>query len=312
MLSSRPASGLEDLRIAGDLLTRAWCAGSPRCGAMRGDLSWWFAQAWPTELSERLRLWLVDGMAVGWSWLDGEELEFEVLRANEQADEEPISAVERAILAFAIDEAGQATEAVETSVAGDDPQARSLLEEVGFQPVRPAPGGASRRHVRFSQFQRTVADGDSIPDRALPPGYRIRSLAGRHEIDARVAVHRAAFAPSKMSTQKYERLVSLPDYRYEDDLVVEAPDGSFASFALAWWDSVARLGEFEPVGTDPRHQRLGLSAALLCHSLRRYRELGANLVQVFSDADNAASEALYQSVGFRRRRYHELFRREVR
>jgi ribosomal protein S18 acetylase RimI-like enzyme len=80
---------------------------------------------------------------------------------------------------------------------------------------------------------------------------------------------------------------------------------------MAWWDPVARIGEFEPVGTDPRHQRLGLSAALLCHGLRRYRELGANLVQVFSDADNVASEALYQSVGFRRRAYHELFRSEA-
>ena len=37
--------------------------------------------------------------------------------------------------------------------------------------------------------------------------------------------------------------------------------------------------------------------------------IGAQLVQVFSDAGNAGSEALYQSVGFSRVAYHECLRR---
>lgn len=312
MLLSRPASGLEDLGTAGDLLTRAWSTGSPPGAAMRGDLSWWFAQAWPADLGERLRLWLVDGETVGWSWFDGEALDFAVWQANEETNERPNAEVERAILSFALEAAGEAGGgAVETWAADDDRRTRELLAELGFEPVLPAPDEPPHRHVRLSQFQRSVTDAASIPDRTLPPGYRIRSVAGEHEIDARVAVHRGAFAPSKMRAEKYKRLVRLPDYRYEDDLVVEAPDGSLASFAIAWWDPVALVGEFEPVGTDPRHQRIGLSAALLCHALGRYRALGANLVQVFSDADNLASEALYQSVGFRRRACHELFRREA-
>jgi ribosomal protein S18 acetylase RimI-like enzyme len=292
---------------------------------MRGDLSWWYAQAWPAELGERLRLWLVDGETVGWSWFDGEALELAVWRADEDPIERAVEQVERAILAFALETAaeaaGRATDgsspgAVEAWAADDDPLTRTLLAELGFERVGPAPDGPPpdgppHRHPRLSQFQRTVAEAASIPDRALPPGYRIRSVAGPHEIEARVAAHREAFAPSKMRAEKYERLVGLPDYRYEDDLVVEAPDGSIGSFAMAWWDPVARIGEFEPVGTYPRHQRLGLSAALLCHGLRRYRALGATVVQVFSHADNAASEALYESVGFRRVAYHDLFRREA-
>ncbi len=110
-----------------------------------------------------------------------------------------------------------------------------------------------------------------------------------------------------MTVEKYTRLTTLPHYRFEDDLVVEAPDGSLAAFAMAWWDPAARVGEFEPVGTHPDHQRRGLGRALLSHGLRRYRDLGAHVVQIYSMSDNAASEGLYQAVGFERRRYRLHF-----
>jgi GNAT superfamily N-acetyltransferase len=309
MLASRPAVGLDDLRAAGDVLTREWISGSPRVNALRGDLAWWYAQAWPAELGDRLRLWHEDGDTVAWSWFDGEGLEYAIWCGDDRADE----AVERAILSFAIEDAtapatrGEGNGAVEAWAADDDHVTNSLLAELGFERI--AGASTPTHHTRLSQFQRTVEGDSPIDDRLVPAGYGLRSLAGPGEIDMRVAAHRAAFAPSKMRSEKYERLLGLPDYRLEDDLVVEAPDGSIASFAIAWWDPIARVGEFEPVGTDPRHQRRGLSAALLCHGLRRYRDLGATLVQVFSDADNAASEALYQSVGFTRRAFHDRFRR---
>ena len=309
MLETRPAAGLDDLRAAGDVLTCAWNAGSPRVSALPGDLAWWYAQAWPAELGDRLRLWWAGGVTVAWSWFDGEGLDYAIWCGDERADE----AVERTILSLAIEDAtarasrGDGNGAVEAWAADDDRWARSLLAELGFEHM----SGASTpvHHTRLSQFQRNVGSDSPIDDRPVPEGYRIRSLSGPSEVDSRVAAHRAAFAPSRMRPEKYLRLLGLPEYRLEDDLVVEAPDGSIASFAMAWWDPSARVGEFEPVGTDPRHQRRGLSAALLCHGLRRYRELGAHLVQVFSDADNAASEALYQSVGFTRRAFHDRYRR---
>jgi ribosomal protein S18 acetylase RimI-like enzyme len=278
--------------------------------ALRGDLVWWYAQAWPAELGDRLRLWQADGETVAWSWFDGKGLDYAIWCGGERADQ----VVERAILSFGIEDAtarasrrSEGNGAVEAWAADDDHRTRSLLAELGFERI----SGASTpiHHTRLSHFQRTVRGDSPIDDRPVPEGYRIRSLTGPGEIDMRVAAHRAAFAPSKMRSEKYERLLGLPGYRLEDDLVAEAPDGSIASFAIAWWDPIARVGEFEPVGTDPRYHRRGLSAALLCHGLRRYRELGANLVQVFSDADNAASEALYQSVGFTRRAFHDRFRR---
>jgi ribosomal protein S18 acetylase RimI-like enzyme len=168
-------------------------------------------------------------------------------------------------------------------------------------------------HVSAGQARPAMADPESAdPARlawALPRGYVIRPLAGRHEIAARVEAHRAAFPPSRLTIEKYERLLTLPHYRFEDDLVIEAPDGSFAAFAMAWWDPDGRVGEFEPVGTHPAHRRRGLSRALLTWGLQRYAERGARVVQVYSDAAYPAAEALYETLGFARRAFHRRYQR---
>ncbi len=169
--------------------------------------------------------------------------------------------------------------------------------------------GSSAEPIRLSQFQQRLDRRRPIDNVAVPDGYRIRQVEGPGEIPARVAVHRAAFAPSRMTVEHYERMTTLPHYAFEDDLVVEAPDGTLAAFAMAWWDPIARVGEFEPVGTHPDHQRRGLGRALLTHGLRGYLEAGATTVQVYSQADNEASEGLYQAVGFTRRRFRRRFER---
>ena len=305
-VTSRPAVDRADLEAAGDVLTRAWLAHAPFVSTTPGDLSWWYAQAWPADLSERLRLWSAGERVVGWSWGEEVELDYLVWSGDAALDIE----VEAALLGRAIERADEraatgADGALEVWVAEDDPRTTDRLEALGLR-LAPAP---LTGHVALSQFQQTVADAADRPRRELPAGYRIRAIAGTAELGARVEVHRAAFAPSRMTVDKYARLVGLPNYRFEDDLVVEAPDGALAAFALAWWDPVAQVGELEPVGTHPDHQRRGLGAALLDHALRRYADLGARLVQVFSDTANVASEALYPSVGFQRRAFHRRYRR---
>jgi GNAT superfamily N-acetyltransferase len=72
-----------------------------------------------------------------------------------------------------------------------------------------------------------------------------------------------------LNVAKYERLLTVPHYRLEDDLVVETSDGSLAAFALCWFDQDGRVGELEPVGTHPDHQRRGLSRAIVTEAVRR-------------------------------------------
>jgi mycothiol synthase len=302
-IAARAATGPDDLRAAGALLTRAWLAKSPLVTWTPGDLSWWFAQAWPADIGKHLQLWEQDGRLVAWSWHETDdtegpaELEYRAWSGDAALD---------AVFGRQIVEASLGHGALDVWTAEDDKERIALLERNGFVHLVPGMAGASG-HLLSSQYQRTLEG--SVPSAQLPLGYQIRPLRGPEDIERRVEVHRAAFAPSRMSVQKYERLVTLPLYRFEDDLVVEALDGSFAAFTMAWWDPVARVGEFEPVGTHPDHQRRGLGKALLSHALRRYGALGTERVQVYSSASNVASEALYRSVGFERRAYHVRYRR---
>ena len=298
MLTHRPATTIDDLRAAGLVMTRAWQADSPLVAATPAAIEWWHASTAPDPLEAHLRLWSDDGSEVAWSWHDGDELEWHVWTGDPGRDPEVL----RAILEAGVSDAG--IRPVGSWSAEDDAAATRVLVDLGFVLAE----------KRLSQFQwRANGMGtNAIRDVALPPGYRIRPLAGPDEIPARVEVHRAAFAPSRMTVEKYERLLTMPHYRIEDDLVVEAPDGTLAAFAMAWWDPDARVGEFEPVGTHPDHQRRGLSRALLSWGVRRYAERGARVVQVYSDASNAASEALYEAVGFERRAFHRRYERPGR
>ena len=283
---------MADLLAADRLMTRAWQADARLVAATPAAIEWWHASTAPDPLESHLRLWSEDGADVGWSWHDGDQVEWHVWTGDAGRD----AGVFRAILETAIDGAG--IRPVSSWSAEDDPAAIAVLVDLGFGPVE----------KRLSQFQwRPSGTGASTADPGLPDGYRIRSLAGPAEIPARVDVHRAAFTPSKLTLEKYERLLTQPHYRLDDDLVVEAPDGTFAAFAMAWWDGDARVGEFEPVGTHPDHQRRGLSRALLTWGMRRYAERGARVVQVYSEASNEASEALYPAVGFQRRVYHRRY-----
>ena len=180
--------------------------------------------------------------------------------------------------------------------ADGDHASITVLRERGFLP----------EGRRLSQW-RWRTDGRSSGAATLPDGYRIRSLRGPQEFEARVALHRAAFPPSRLNVAKYERLLTVPHYRFEDDLVVEAPDGSLAAFALAWYDPDGLVGELEPVGTHPDHQRRGLSRAVVTEAVHRLVQHGAKVVQVYSDGSKPAPEALYDSVGFERHATHQRY-----
>jgi ribosomal protein S18 acetylase RimI-like enzyme len=276
-------------------MARAWQADAPLVAATPAAIEWWHAATAPEPLEAHLRLWSEDGADVAWTWHDGDELEWHVWTGRPGRD----AGVLRKILGVIIDEAPTRPTALWS--AEDDRPTIDALTYLGFVP-------ADRRLSQF--LWRPDDDGRaSLPERVLPAGYRIRPLAGLDEVPARVQVHRAAFPPSRLNVSKYERLLSLPHYRFEDDLVVEAPDGSLAAFAMAWWDSDSRVGEFEPVGTHPDHQRRGIARALLGCGLDRYAERGARVVQVYSDAANPASEALYEAIGFRRRAHHRRYER---
>ena len=172
-------------------------------------------------------------------------------------------------------------------MTGEEPR----LEERGYALAPPD-------ESFFLHLARDLAD---VEEPTLPPGYRVRGLAGPQELDARVAVHRAAFDPSRLTTHTYRTVTAAWPYRPDLDRVVEAPDGSLAAFCLAWIDEANRVGELEPVGTHPDHRRLGLGRAVCLDACLRLREAGADLALVAARGDDAypIPRRLYTAVGFR-------------
>jgi GNAT superfamily N-acetyltransferase len=162
----------------------------------------------------------------------------------------------------------------------------ALLAELGYQ-----------RSDNFMSLNR-MALTQKPPERLLPPGYAIRPFSGEAEIEARVAVHRAAFHPSKMTVEKHRKAMTLPTYRQELDLVCQAPDGALAAYTIVWFDETNRFGLFEPVGCHPDQQRKGLASAVMTEGLRRLYDLGARCAYVNAWRQDSPGARTYQALGF--------------
>jgi ribosomal protein S18 acetylase RimI-like enzyme len=145
----------------------------------------------------------------------------------------------------------------------------------------------------------------------VPDGFRLRTVRGQEDLETRVAVHRAAFHPSRVTAESYRNVMRAYPYRADLDCVVEAPDGSFASYCLVWLDEAVGVGELEPVGTHPDYERRGLASAVCRFALGRLQALGASTAIVSARGDNAypAPKKLYESIGFRQRTRSQEYRK---
>jgi ribosomal protein S18 acetylase RimI-like enzyme len=139
---------------------------------------------------------------------------------------------------------------------------------------------------------------DPIATPQLPDGFVVRGVAGEHEAGNRAEAHRQAFHPSRITDDGYLKLLRMPEYDRELDIVSVSPDGTIAAYAMCWVDAENKIGEFEPVGTRPSFQRKGLARAALLEGMRRMKMRGAETAIVCTNADNIA-KGLYESVGFK-------------
>lgn len=174
--------------------------------------------------------------------------------------------------------------------------------------------GARETKAPYFLLQRRILD--EWPRPTLPPGYTIVTAEQAGE-RARVDAHRLAWAPARIkdllgltlngnegqssfTVEKYEATKAVPIYRPELDLVVIAPDGSPAAFALGWHDPRSQSMLFEPVGTIPEHARRGLARAVCIAVMTAAQRLGATQAVVGPRGDDAypAPRRLYQSLGF--------------
>jgi len=265
-----------------------------------GDLAWGRSAQAGQEAEWRTALWEDSaGVVTAWGWavLPG-HLDLHVDPAHPE--------LARDVLAWFETVASGAERSV--TVLETEGHLVAALERTAYRPVIEAPF-----------FQHCLIDIDeSLGAPQVPEGYRVRAVR-EGEAEARAAVHRAAWSPrrigelfvppvdlgnadSGMTTESYQAVMDTWPYRHDLDLVVEAADGTLVAFALGWLDEVNRVGELEPVGTDPRHARqgLGLAATLAC--LHALRAASATQAVVYPRGDSAypVARQLYVGLGFRR------------
>jgi GNAT superfamily N-acetyltransferase len=157
---------------------------------------------------------------------------------------------------------------------------------------------------RDTEFQRLVAARGytktqecepmsifSIPDRfppiQLPAGFTLKSLADDNNLQK---LHRLLWRgfghggePPYDGIEERRFMQSAPNYRYDLNLVVEAPDGDFAAYCGMWYEPEHAISYVEPVATDPDYRRMGLAKAAVLDGIRRCGEMGAGVTFVGSD-----------------------------
>jgi ribosomal protein S18 acetylase RimI-like enzyme len=289
----RPYAGPADLRRMQALVTRAWVLQGPKVERHIGDVAWGRFQHVGREPEWRTLLWEEGGEVVAWAWL------FRPHTLDFQLHSERPELLHAVLDWFEAEAEGD--EPLVTSALPVDEAAVAELERRGYEAVRDQPW--------FAHLIRDLSE--PVPEPRVPDGFRLRSVSGDEDVAARVAVHRAAFHPSRVTEESYRNVRRAYPYRADLDCVVEAPDGSFASYCLVWLDETIGVGELEPVGTHPDHQRRGLASAVCRFALRRLAALGATTAIVYARGDDAypAPKRLYESSGFRAHTRSQDFRK---
>ncbi len=235
----------------------------------------------PTEDDPPAAVFTDSAEVVGAAWIeDGNTLQWTAMDASLALDP---------ILDWFINK--KPSDVLDAIMLDVDSEAQSIFARRGFDVVADKP--------YFAHMWRPLVDLPEVG--VLPRGWRARAMRGLEDVDARVAVHRAAWHPSGMTVTRYKTLMSDAAYRPEFDWVIEAPDGSFAASALLWADSAHGTSLLEPVGTDPQYRRQGLSRAVCLAALHAFRAAGGTeaIVQPRGDAAYPIPYQLYRGMGFR-------------
>lgn len=247
-----------------------------------GDLDWWRSIHADPDHVRHAPLWFVDGELAGFIWPDGANADLLVHPAHRVLEATMLTWAEAHLAAAEDDAPSQVT----TWAMTQDSARVAWLEARGYE--------RTGKHLIFH----TADLRRALPAPELPPGFTLRAFAGETEIEARVAVHRSAFHPSRMTVEKHRRVMASPTYRQELDLMAVAPDGAPAAYCIVWHDAANRFGLFEPVGTHQDYRRLGLARAVLHHGLRLLQARGAETAHVYAAGGKEGGAALYPAAGF--------------
>ncbi|MBN1810331.1 MAG: GNAT family N-acetyltransferase, partial [Anaerolineae bacterium] len=248
-----------------------------------------------SDVQDNTRLWLgADGELVGFAFVDQyANLRFEIDRQAAPPDIESemigwgVACMQRVAV-----ERGEAC-TLDASCSEDDSERIALLERHGFV----------RQEIRSLHLVRSLSE--PIPAPQVPVGFGLRHVTGEQEVQALVALHRAAFGSESMTVEERLAMMRVPEYDLELDWVAVAPDGRLAAYCMCSISqeenrrSGRNEGYTDPVATHPDFQQQGLARALLLTGLHKLKQRGMDTASLGTSSENVAMQRAAQAVGFR-------------
>ncbi|MDX9954044.1 MAG: GNAT family N-acetyltransferase [Anaerolineae bacterium] len=143
-----------------------------------------------------------------------------------------------------------------------------------------------------------------IPTPQLPEGFTIRHVLGEEEVEALVALHRAAVGTEHMTVEERLAMMHVPEYKPELDLLAVAPDGQLVAYCMCGISEEENAatgrneGYTDPVGTHPDFQRRGLARALMLAGLQALKQRGMDFAVLGTSGENVAMQRTAEAVGF--------------
>lgn len=282
MIHSRQFANESDYELMRQLLVETLSITGLPVYATIGDIDWWRSADENPQAVYMAHLWFDGERPVAWAWPVDDQVDIVVHPHYPELQD--------ATLAWAEEEYRQRQ--------GEFPE--KTMRAWGFT------GDSVRNAALTSRGYRPGNDGLVLYTRpiiagdppALPDGYSFDHVRGEADVARRTAVQRAAFESDFMTEAKTRVMQALPTYRPELDLVIVAPDGTYAAFAQIWLDEANRVGVFEPLGVSALHQRRRLGRALMDEGVRRLGLHGAQVACVQTGIDHLNARGLYEASGF--------------
>jgi GNAT superfamily N-acetyltransferase len=272
-----------------------------------GDLCWWFRDP-AFDDDSGWRFWQ-DGETTRAMCLTGFGAVDYVVAPGERTPE-LVSSIRSWARMRLMKRAGGKKHTVIEEATDTDPDKVALFEQEGYR----------RKEWHYVRFSRLLSG--PLPEPSLPNGFVLRGLSGEGECESIARLHHKAFEPhSRMTTERYLRVMRTPCYDPELNVVAIAPGGEMAAHCICWYDPMNRTGLFEPLGTHPRYRRKGLATAVMLQGLHRLKKLGARRAFVTAQQPNDPEDAppspftssrfVYPRVGFEPWRRTFVYARET-
>jgi ribosomal protein S18 acetylase RimI-like enzyme len=294
-VTSRLYKGKKDLQQMYKLLMEARSITNDWHYAHVGELAFnFFMVSCHLNPHEHIRLWHENGNLVGYAIL-GEDPSFDC----QVIPDYEWSGIELEALMWAEDRINELRKQDERRWSGhlvsgsrqDDVKRLAFLEQHSFQYCGD-----------FAEVNMLRSLDEPIPESKLPDGYQVREVLQTGEITKRASAQREVWQPwtvGNISDADYARLMQLPGYYRELDIVTVAPNGMIAAYVNGWVDPVNKIGDFGPVGALEAYRRQGLTRAALLEGLRRLKIYGMNRACISTGVSNVPAKQLYESIGFR-------------